>query len=62
MDPNAGSDPSTATFGGSSEEGVAVAAPALALVGPDGPADEGGASSAGSDGIGAASMATAVSA
>eukprot|EP00969_Alexandrium_andersonii_P307719 13602761-Alexandrium_andersonii.AAC.1 len=62
MELNASSDPSTATFGGSSEEGVAVATPALALGGPDGPVDEGGASSAGSDGVGTASMATAVSA
>eukprot|EP00969_Alexandrium_andersonii_P162060 7162709-Alexandrium_andersonii.AAC.1 len=62
MELNASSDPSTATFGGSSEDGTAIAAPALAIMGANAPADDGGASGAGSDGVGAASMATAVSA
>eukprot|EP00969_Alexandrium_andersonii_P262004 11583193-Alexandrium_andersonii.AAC.1 len=64
MELNASSDPSTATFGNSSEDGngLAIAAPALAIMGPAGPGDD-GASSAGSDGASrAASMATAVSA
>eukprot|EP00969_Alexandrium_andersonii_P017197 752586-Alexandrium_andersonii.AAC.1 len=65
MELNASSDPSTATFGNSFEDGngTATAAPALAMMGPTGPGDDGGASSAGSDGVSrAASMATAVSA
>eukprot|EP00969_Alexandrium_andersonii_P320299 14151169-Alexandrium_andersonii.AAC.1 len=62
MELNASSDPSTATIGNSSEEGAALAAPALAIMGPSGPDDGGGASSAGSDGASrAASTATAVS-